>query len=82
MTGVDLSAEFLGHARAADPGGRVVWEQRDMRDLPWRDRFDGAFCYGNSFECIWTMRGIRAIPAGGRGRFEARGEIRSSKRRW
>jgi SAM-dependent methyltransferase len=49
VTGVDLSPECLGHARAADPEGRVVWEQRDMRDLPWRDRFDGAFCYGNSF---------------------------------
>jgi len=49
MTGVDLSSEFLAHARAADRDGRVGWEQRDMRDLPWRGRFDGAFCIGNSF---------------------------------
>ena len=49
MTGVDLSAEFLGHARAADAVGEVSWEQRDMRDLPWPARFDGVFCFGNSF---------------------------------
>lgn len=49
MTGVDLSPEFLSHARAADVEQRVVWEQRDMRDLPWSARFDGAFCFGNSF---------------------------------
>jgi 2-polyprenyl-3-methyl-5-hydroxy-6-metoxy-1,4-benzoquinol methylase len=49
VTGVDISQQFLDHARAADPSGRVTWECRDMRDLPWRSRFDGAFCYGNSF---------------------------------
>jgi SAM-dependent methyltransferase len=49
MTGIDLSAEFLGHARAADAAGRVTWEHRDMRDVPWPGRFDGAFCLGNSF---------------------------------
>jgi len=49
LTGVDLSDEFLGRARGADPGNTVQWEHRDMRDLPWRDRFEGAFCVGNSF---------------------------------
>lgn len=49
MTGVDLSAESLEHARAADRSGIVTWEHRDMRDLPWAVRFDGAFCVGNSF---------------------------------
>jgi 2-polyprenyl-3-methyl-5-hydroxy-6-metoxy-1,4-benzoquinol methylase len=49
VTGVDLSSEFLQHARASGGGGRVCWEQRDMRDLPWQGRFDGAFCVGNSF---------------------------------
>jgi SAM-dependent methyltransferase len=47
VTGVDLSEESLGHARRA--GNTVSWEHRDMRDLPWRARFDGAFCVGNSF---------------------------------
>jgi SAM-dependent methyltransferase len=49
MTGVDLSPDFLNHARAADSRRIVAWEQRDMRDLPWPARFDGALCCGNSF---------------------------------
>ena len=48
-TGVDLSAEFLEHARSCDGADRVRWEHREMRDLPWPGRFDGAFCVGNSF---------------------------------
>ena len=49
LTAVDWSSEFLAHARtrAGSPG--VAWQQRDMRDLPWDGRFDGAFCVGNSF---------------------------------
>jgi SAM-dependent methyltransferase len=49
VTGVDWSPEFLGHAKASDASGLVAWERRDMRDLPWAGRFDGAFCVGNSF---------------------------------
>ena len=49
LTGVDWSSEFLGHARSRDASQRVGWEQRDMRDLPWPERFDAAFCVGNSF---------------------------------
>jgi SAM-dependent methyltransferase len=49
LTGVDWSPEFLAHARTCEGGQRVAWEQRDMRDLPWSGRFDGAFCVGNSF---------------------------------
>jgi 2-polyprenyl-3-methyl-5-hydroxy-6-metoxy-1,4-benzoquinol methylase len=49
LTGVDWSSEFLQHARACDGADGVTWEQRDMRDLPWSARFDGAFCCGNSF---------------------------------
>jgi O-methyltransferase involved in polyketide biosynthesis len=26
-----------------------MWEHRDMRDLPWKGEFDGAFCFGGSF---------------------------------
>jgi len=50
-TGVDLSTDFLKAARAAasERGVEVAWEQREMRDLPWREEFDGAFCFGNSF---------------------------------
>jgi SAM-dependent methyltransferase len=47
MTGVDLSDEFLNVARQREP--RIAWEKRDIRDLPWTARFDGALCFGNSF---------------------------------
>lgn len=49
LTGVDWSAECLGHARSRDALHQVSWEHRDMRNLPWLDRFDGVFCTGNSF---------------------------------
>jgi SAM-dependent methyltransferase len=49
LTGVDASAEFLDHAQTTDAERRVTWERRDMRDLPWPGRFDGAVCVGNSF---------------------------------
>lgn len=51
MTGVDLSPEFLAAARAAaaERSANVQWEQREMRDLPWKAQFDGAFSFGNSF---------------------------------
>lgn len=49
LTGVDVSPEFLQHARSHDNAATVSWEQREMRDLPWPGRFDGAFCVGNSF---------------------------------
>jgi SAM-dependent methyltransferase len=47
VSGVDWSTQFLARARDGSPN--VAWEQRDMRDLPWAARFDGAFCVGNSF---------------------------------
>jgi SAM-dependent methyltransferase len=51
MTAVDICSTFLAAARSrTSPGpGSVVWEQRDMRDLPWPAAFDGAFSLGNSF---------------------------------
>jgi len=49
VTGVDLSPQFLAHARTAPASAAVTFEQRDMRDLPWPGRFDGAYCAGNSF---------------------------------
>jgi cyclopropane fatty-acyl-phospholipid synthase-like methyltransferase len=49
VTGVDSSREFLAHATSSPAASTVAWEHRDMRDLPWPARFDGAFCVGNSF---------------------------------
>ena len=48
VAGVDISADCLDRARRASDVA-IEWHQRDMRDLPWEDRFDGALCFGNSF---------------------------------
>jgi SAM-dependent methyltransferase len=73
LTGIDQSLEFLGHARSRDALHQVTWEQRDMRDLPWPGRFDGAFCVGNSFGYlddegnVAFLRAVRAaLKPGGR----------------
>src|SRR5689334_14916512 len=54
MTGVDLSTDFLAAARSqpSPEPGSVAWEHREMRDLPWPEQFDGAFCFGNSFSYL------------------------------
>lgn len=51
VTGVDISAGFLEAARAeaSERGLEVAWRQGDMRELPWKEEFDGAFCAGSSF---------------------------------
>jgi SAM-dependent methyltransferase len=49
VTGVDLSTAFLDQARSRSEGLSINWRRGDMRALPWRDRFDGALCFGNSF---------------------------------
>ena len=73
LTGVDWSSECLGHARSRDPLHQVTWERREMRDLPWSGRFDGAFCVGNSFGYLDDegnaafLRAVReALKPGGR----------------
>src|SRR5262249_15280085 len=49
--GADISAEFLdlARARAAENHLEIAWRQSPMRDIPWRDEFDGAYCFGNCF---------------------------------
>jgi SAM-dependent methyltransferase len=51
VTGLDLSLTFLDEARRRSEaeGLPVEWHRGDMRELPWRGRFDGALCFGNSF---------------------------------
>ena len=51
VTGVDISEEFLNAGRAAAKarGFDVVWRQAEMRDLPWREEFEAAYCAGSSF---------------------------------
>lgn len=53
VTGVDSEAALLDDVRAAAAARgldeRISVEQRDMRDLPWRAAFDGAYCFWESF---------------------------------
>ena len=51
LTGVDIASEFIDEAKtnSAARGLKIEWKNRDMRDLPWREEFDAAFCFGNSF---------------------------------
>ncbi|HEV7683759.1 MAG TPA: class I SAM-dependent methyltransferase [Pyrinomonadaceae bacterium] len=51
LTGVDIATEFMDEARNSSTAAevKVDWQTRDMRDLPWSGKFDGAFCFGNSF---------------------------------
>jgi len=47
VTGVDQSAKLLVFAQEDSSGAQ--FERRDMRELPWKHRFAGACCLGNSF---------------------------------
>jgi SAM-dependent methyltransferase len=51
LTGVDFASEFIAEAKAKskETDLPVAWQEREMRDLPWQEEFDGAFCFGNSF---------------------------------
>jgi len=51
LTGLDIALEFLEEAeqKSDQAGLNIDWHRREMRDLPWTARFDGAFCFGNSF---------------------------------
>jgi SAM-dependent methyltransferase len=51
VTGIDQSPQLLdAAARSATERGLLVdWQQRDMRDLPWDAKFDGAICFWSSF---------------------------------
>jgi SAM-dependent methyltransferase len=49
VTGVDLSTTCLAEAGRRAGDASIEWHRGDMRELPWRDRFDGALCFGNSF---------------------------------
>jgi len=71
MTGVDISAAFIEEARGKS--GAVEWVLGDMRDLPWRARFDAGYCWGNSFayfdheNCVRFLEAVaRALKPGGR----------------
>jgi SAM-dependent methyltransferase len=51
VTGVDVTKAVLEDARrvATERRLEVAWHRRDMRELPWLEAFDGAFCFWGSF---------------------------------
>lgn len=51
VTGVDIALPLLETAMrdAEEHRLEVTWEHRDMRDLPWKEAFDGAYCFWGSF---------------------------------
>ena len=51
LTGVDIASEFIAEAqeKSAEGGQSIELHTREMRDLPWAEEFEGAFCFGNSF---------------------------------
>ena len=64
VTGVDVSAEAIGHARAAaaDAGLGVRLHCADMRDLPGSGSFDAAICLGNCLGYL-DIPGLREFAA-------------------
>jgi cyclopropane fatty-acyl-phospholipid synthase-like methyltransferase len=71
MTGVDISPDFLDEARSKAP--EIEWVFGDMRNPPRRDRFDAAYCWGNSFgyfdhdDCQRFLNAVAsALKPGGR----------------
>jgi SAM-dependent methyltransferase len=68
VTGVDISEEFLRAARAsaAGRGLAVDWRKAEMRDLPWREEFDGAFCAGSSFGFLGDAGDLEFLRAASR----------------
>jgi SAM-dependent methyltransferase len=76
VTGVDFSDEALDHARrdAAEQRLELPLERRDMRDLPWRGRFDAVVCVGNSFGYL-DDQGNRAFLEAVHGSLDASGKL-------
>ncbi|MCE6996131.1 class I SAM-dependent methyltransferase [Saccharothrix sp. S26] len=62
VTGVDLSAEAIGHARRAAAGLDVEFVRADMREIPQDDGFDAVLCLGNSFGYL-ELDGLRGFAA-------------------
>lgn len=64
-TGVDINSDILQDARreAGARGLASEFQKRDMRDLPWANHFDGAFCFGNSFSYFNDEQNLQFLKA-------------------
>jgi SAM-dependent methyltransferase len=63
VTGVDQSEEFISEARASGGNLPATWIVNDMRKLAWREEFDGAFCFGNSFGYLNARESLEFIKS-------------------
>lgn len=64
--GIDIAPPYVEEAqtRARELGVSAEFHVGDVRDMPWRDAFDGIFCTGNSFayfEDAGNDRFVRSI---------------------
>lgn len=75
VSGLDQAPEFVEEARqaAAARGVEIEFVVGDMRELPWADAFDAAFCTGNSYGYLddagnrtFLSAVARALRRGGR----------------
>jgi SAM-dependent methyltransferase len=68
LTGVDLSCEFIDEARAESKksGLDAEWRLGDMRDLPAKPAYDGAYCMGNCFGYLEYAGMVEFVAALGR----------------
>ena len=75
VSGLDQATEFVDEARqaAAARGVEVELVVGDMRELPWTNEFDAAFCAGNSYgylddagNRLFLAAVARALRHGGR----------------
>ena len=86
IQGVDISRELLASARraavAAQPNipGSVSFLESDMRNLPWRDVFDAAFCAGRASVFSATPE-TRSFSRPSRGRSDQAADFSSTPRR-
>lgn len=68
LTGVDLSEPLISEAQeiSASEDLELRWEHGDMRELLWREEFDGAVCWWGSwgyFDDEGNRRFARAVAA-------------------
>ena len=63
VTGVDTSKEALCRARDTSTREELVadWIEADMCDLAVNTRFDAAYCFGNSFGYLDSLRAQRFV---------------------
>ena len=68
MCGIDMNENFLKEAKEeADKRGlAITWHNGDMRQIPWKDKFDVAICMWSSFGYFDEEGDLEFIKAIGR----------------